>query len=326
MTENKPKGDSSRKKKETKKTLEGEIEKKLPKPPQEDQFVKERHQANISMCADIVRNCAAKAFAYGESLMFSKSMDSNFKQRNVKKDVFVLTNDINVNVIDVLPRSIYSSPQTGRLSYLDKSGILYQYDIANNAPLESLNINSKVPLNKISVIDLLYHSKLGRIYVLNEKWTVEMWEIQQKLSVPIGRVKVALTQDERDIINEHYPNRYQSLVPALLSLSSNQDFILVNTTCINNTLVFLDPVSLAIMNQVTLKLEDFQVGTTLNRTLYALKPVLDQIKRDSVKFEKIFKDRVHKIGQTSYVTYKDFTDCFGNYAAVKELKEDNCMT
>jgi hypothetical protein len=79
------------------------------------------------------------------------------------------------SIKDILPQSLNVSPMTGRLLYMDKAGILYQYDISNKKKLKKINISSRVPLNKCEIIDVLFNPTNSSFYTLNKNWVLEVW-------------------------------------------------------------------------------------------------------------------------------------------------------
>lgn len=122
--------------------------------------------------------------------------------------------------MDLIPRSLSISTNTGRAGYMDKGGNLYEYNITNKQNLKSVNLSSKVPLKKSGIIDYAFDNKADRIYTLTDSWMLEVWEIHQELTVPFSRLKALTETHDPNVISNTYFKRYGDTFPHFMALSS----------------------------------------------------------------------------------------------------------
>lgn len=270
-------------------SLEEKLKKTLGEGVKDDR-TKERVTAIYNKCKGTIMEIIDNVIAYGESLKLSKEIQKKYEARPVMKDVFVTLQDLELGVMDLIPRSLSISTMTGRATYMDKDGSLYQYDIANKQALKSVNLSSKVPLKKSKIIDYAFDDKAGRMYTLTDSWMLEVWEIHQDLTVPVGRLKILTEIHDPNAISNTYFKRYGDSFPHFMVLSSSShQLLIINCSCINNSIVFVDPVSVSIFSQVYLKQEDYRIPEDLTKILYYVKPKIDDMVKNSHTFEKIFE-------------------------------------
>ena len=282
-------------------TMEDKLKRTLGEPIKDDR-TKEKLTAINNKCRDYILQIIDNVVAFGESLKLSKEIQKKYEARPVTKDVFVTLQDLEINIIDLIPRSISVSTTTGRIGYMDKDGNLFQYDIANQQNLKSVNLSSKVPLKKSKIIDFAFDNKAGRIYTLTDSWMLEVWEIHQEISVPFSRLKILTESHHPHVISNTYFKRYGDTFPQFMSLSStSHQLLVINCSCVNNSIVFVDPVSVSIFSQVYLKQDDYRVPESLTKILYCLKPKIDEMVKKSQTFEKMFE----KFRENNYAIPRD---------------------
>jgi len=292
-------------------TMEEKLKKTLGEPLKDDR-TREKVTAIHNKCKSFIMEIIDNVIGYGESLKLSKEIQKKYETRPVIKDVFVTLQDLEIDIIDLIPRSLSISTNTGRVGYMDKDGNLYEYDIANKQNLKSVNLSSKVPLKKSKIIDYAFDNKAGRIYTLTDSWMLEVWEIHQELSVPVSRLKILTENYDPHAISNTYFKRYGDTFPHFMALStSSHQLLIINCSCINNSIVFVDPVSVSVFSQVFLKQDDYKVPTSLTKTLHYLKPKLDDMVKNLQSFEKMFdtqtflEDGQHVIPKDAFIeTFK----------------------
>eukprot|EP00828_Plagiopyla_frontata_P022627 TRINITY_DN29223_c0_g1_i2.p1 TRINITY_DN29223_c0_g1~~TRINITY_DN29223_c0_g1_i2.p1 ORF type:complete len:616 (-),score=92.06 TRINITY_DN29223_c0_g1_i2:212-2059(-) len=222
-------------------------------------------------------------------------------------------------IVDIIPGSMAASPTTGRIMMLSKSNELLQFDVANNQALPSLGIGGQVPMKEIQAVDMAFDGT--RLYILTDKWVVEVWEIFQNRSIPRARLKVigGLEQTE----NSAKKNNYQKLI-AISERSGS--VVIVNCTQVNNSIVFIDPVSLSIINTIYLRHSDYKVSKQLSGILIKIAPQLEKLKC-SIKFESFFENclmTTQTFGKmkSNKITTQDFKEQFLDHFFDKELSEN----
>jgi len=197
---------------------------------------------------------------------------------------------------------------------MDKEGNLFEYDIANKQNLKSINLSSKVPLKKSRIIDYAFDNKAGRIYTLTDSWMLEVWEIHQELSVPVSRLKILTDHFDPNAISNTYLKRYGDTFPQFMTLSSSShQLLIINCSCINNSIVFVDPVSVSVFSQVFLKQVDYKVPESLTKTLYHIKPHIDDMIKHTQTFEKLFE---------KYLVQEGSQEVLKKAAFVQALKDE----
>ena len=128
--------------------------------------------------------------SYGESLQLSKNVQRRYINRPVIKDVFVLINEAYFDVVNVVPRSLSTFKDIGRLLYLLDDGNLHQYDIVNQTELPTINLASRLPSKKNKILDYLLDPETGNLYILKMNWDLELWDIFQEKRSPKGRIRL----------------------------------------------------------------------------------------------------------------------------------------
>ena len=270
-------------------SMEEKLKKTLGEPPKDDR-TKEKVTAIYNKCKTVINEIIDNVLGYGQSLKLSKEIQKKYETRPVIKDVFVTLQDLEIDIIDLVPRSLSVSTSTGRVAYMDKEGNLFEYDIANQQNLKSINLSSKVPLKKSRIIDYAFDNKAGRIYTLTDSWMLEVWEIHQELSVPVSRLKILTEHYDPEAVSNNYLKRYGDTFPQFMVLSSSShQLLIINCSCINNSIVFVDPVSVSVFSQVFLKQVDYKVPETLTKTMYHIKPHIDDMIKHTHTFENLFE-------------------------------------
>lgn len=124
--------------------------------------------------------------------------------------------------------------------------------------------------------------------MLKENWDLELWSIFQQQKSP--RIKIRLIQNpgEGTPIDLVFKNRHMGIFPRFLSLSENGEFLIVNTSSINSSVMFIDPQTLSILNQTIFKPSDYKTPFNLDKILYELKPLIQYIGKKQLNFQKLF--------------------------------------
>lgn len=91
----------------------------------DDEFQQLKGQKSFQFCRTLVEELVGRAFAFGASLQLSKQIQFKFETRPVIREVFIALKDFSVDVLDTLPKSVYTSGQTGRLLYVDRQSVMH---------------------------------------------------------------------------------------------------------------------------------------------------------------------------------------------------------
>lgn len=231
--------ESQKSKKDSKKgpvkqSLEEQLKQALPEPTKDEQYSRDKKSQNSSFCLEIVNDCFQKAITFGQSLALSKKVQGQYENRPVMKDVFTCLQDFEVNALDIMPKSVFVSEDLGRLIYIDKGSTLFQYDLVNGKLLKPLNIGSRVPFKFSKILDSLFDAQSDRLYVLNDKWQFEIYDIGQGQLSPIVRpTRAAPSSLSRSLVpRAQFPRRALTfLARALPGRRAGCACFLSNWTC-----------------------------------------------------------------------------------------------
>lgn len=174
--------------------------------------------------------------------------------------------------------------------------------------LQNVNLGTRPPLKHYDIIDLVCDQRSGRIYTLNSNWILEIWNIEQNASFPQKRISVCSNEGGKDFINLYYRSTYNSSKPKFLSLQeSNQQILVVNTSCVDGAVVFIDPISFSMLKKIQFRYADYEMSPEVRRSIRTLREVFDQIKRRLGKdLHDIFKETVNI--ETGEVAIKAFVE------------------
>ena len=135
--------------------------------------------------------------------------------------------------------------------FLNSSNQLSQYDMATARALKSVNLGTRPPLKHYDIIDMVCDQRSGRIYTLNSNWILEIWNIEQNASFPQKRISVCSNESGKDVIGMFYKSTLNGAKPKFLSLQeSNQQILVVNTSCVDGSFVFIDPISFSMLKKI----------------------------------------------------------------------------
>ena len=75
----------------------------------------------------------------------------------------------------------------------------------------------------------------------------------------------------KDYIHLYYQNTFNQAKPKFLSLQeSNQQVLVVNTTCVDGSIVFIDPISFSVLKKIQLKYSDYEVPKAIRESFKQL--------------------------------------------------------
>lgn len=189
----------------------------------------------------ILNDVINQAVSYGESLKLTKKVQRRYAERPITKDVFVLINENYLDVVDVIPSSLSVYRLIGRILWLTYRGILKQYDIVNGKLLPDIGLVTRIPGKKTKIIDFMVDENSGNLYVLKENWDLELWDIYQQKKSPRNKIRLIQNPTEGTPIDSVFKNRHMGVFPRYFSLSENGEYLIVNTTSKNSTVMFIDP-------------------------------------------------------------------------------------
>ena len=127
-------------------------------------------------------------------------------------------------------------------------------------------------------MDLVCDQTSGRIYTLNSNWILEIWNIEQNSSLPLKRLAVCSNEGNKDYVNLYYKSTYHNAKPRFLSLyDHNQQVLIVNTTCVDGSIVFIDPISFSVLKKMQLRYVDYETPKTVRENIAKLKLIFKNI-------------------------------------------------
>lgn len=82
----------------------------------------------------------------------------------------------------------------------------------------------------------------------------------------------------KDYIGLYYRQTFQNSKPRFLSLQeSNQQILVVNTSCVDGSIVFIDPISFSVLKKIQLRYQDYEIPKAIKQAIIHLKEVLQQV-------------------------------------------------
>lgn len=189
---------------------------------------------------------------------------------------------------------------------LDAENQLNQFDVATAKSLQSVNLGTRPPLKHYPIIDMVCDQSSGRIYTLNANWILEIWSIEQNAAFPQKRLAVCANEGGKDFIHLYYSQTFNNAKPRFLSLQdSNQQILVVNTSCVDGSIVFIDPISFSVLKKIQLRYSDYEVPRAVRESIQQLQEIFDRIRENQGKdVLHIFADITHR--DTQEVQIRDF--------------------
>jgi hypothetical protein len=155
---------------------------------------------------------------------------------------------------------------------------------------------------------MVVDQKSGRIYTINSNWILEIWSIEQNASFPQKRIAVCSNEGGKDFISAYYQNTFNDAKPRFLCLQeSNQQVLVVNTTCVDGSIVFIDPISFSILKKIQLRYTDYELPFKVRRSIKHIMEVFNNLKKQKGKsLMQIFEGLIDPV--TKEVPTRDLVD------------------
>ena len=104
----------------------------------------------------------------------------------------------------------------------------------------------------------------------------------------------------------YYQQTFNNSKPRFLALQeSNQQILVVNTSCVDGSIVFIDPISFSVLKKVQLRYSDYEVPRAVRDSIRQLQAIFDKIKENQGKdVAHIFADITDR--ETQEVKIRDF--------------------
>jgi len=178
--------------------------------------------------------------------------------------------------------------------------------VATVKSLQSVNLGTRPPLKHYNIIDMVCDQASGRLYTLNANWILEIWSIEQNAAFPQKRLAVCANEGGKDFISLYYSQTFNNSKPRFLSLQeSNQQILVVNTSCVDGSVVFVDPISFSVLKKVQLRYSDYEVPRAVRESIRQLQLIFDSIRENQGKdVLHIFADITDR--DTQEVKVRDF--------------------
>ena len=100
----------------------------------------------------------------------------------------------------------------------------------------------------------------------------------------------------KDFIRLYYRSTFNNSKPKFLSLQeSNQQVLVVNTSCVDGSVVFIDPISFSMLKKIQLRFSDFEMPRHVKQSIQTLRQIFDTIKKKLGKDpEFVFQETVDR--------------------------------
>ena len=89
----------------------------------------------------------------------------------------------------------------------------------------------------------------------------------------------------------YYKSTLNGAKPKFLSLQeSNQQILVVNTSCVDGSIVFIDPISFSVLKKIQLRYQDYEVPKHVTEAIQHIQSVFDATKeKTGVSALEVFK-------------------------------------
>ena len=106
----------------------------------------------------------------------------------------------------------------------------------------------------------------------------------------------------------YYRSTFNNTKPRFLSLQeSNQQILVVNTSCVDGSVVFIDPISFSMLKKIQFRYADFEMPPHIRKSVNTLKEIFNNIKKTLGKDpEFIFRETVDL--ETGAIPIKAFVE------------------
>jgi hypothetical protein len=180
-----------------------------------------------------------------------RTIQHKYENRPVTKYIYPLLQQFQFSSQGVSSKSLQPFNALGQIMYLNAQNQLNQYDVATNKTIQPVSLGTRPPLKHYNIIDMVVDQRSGRIYTINSNWILEIWNIEQNASGPQKRIAVCTNEGGKDFISLYYENTFNDAKPRFLCLQeSNQQVLVVNTSCVDGSIVFIDPISFSILKKI----------------------------------------------------------------------------
>lgn len=247
----------------------------------------------------------------GDLIISAKKNQTQHESRPVTKHVYIWDSDWKQEILNPMPRTVWVSGAIGRVGYIDDEGYLNQLDLLTGNQFPVLHLGTKPPYKKTPLLAGVCDSDIGRLYLLNQQWVIEVWELHQKTTAPKKRIKVLSKTINKDYIEKSYRNRQRNAFPKIIVITETGK-ILVNATCVDGFIYCFEPISLTLVWRVRLTVRELQVPKQVVKAFEIFSGFL----RDCAKIG-IYENRVFELLDRN----GDFRLSFEEFCkAVKENK------
>ena len=285
----------------------GQVKMPVKKPTKPVSSLSQLDRINITrfIQRDIIAAIISQVVLYGESLIIAKEIQAKYENRPVPKNLFALFHEFQYPITESLPHSLQCVGSLGRIIYMETLGYLQQIDVVTENRLSPYFLGIRMPLRYTPIIDTIIDSKSCRIYTLNALWKLEVWSLEQSSSLPIKRVPMVNCKVDQNCLEQAYKSRYMKAKPSFLSISeSGNQILVVNTSCVDGNIVFVDPISLSILKRIHFVFSDYEVSSNIKDAIDRLISCLEL----DLKSRHAVVTLLKSFPKTITLNYTDFAD------------------
>ena len=199
------------------------------------------------------------AFVQFDYMRLAKAGQMKLENRPVDKYCFTFSEDWTTEICSPMIETLWVSAERGEGGFIDCTGILKSHSLITGSEQSIMHLGTKPPFEKIPIIGGACDPKLGRIYILNKQWVLEIWNLNEKTTAPIKRVKVLSKVVGCDYIQKHFIDKEFDTQPNLLSVSEN-GLIIVNSTCADGFIYCFEATSLTLLWRSRLTLDEMKLS------------------------------------------------------------------
>lgn len=280
---------SQNKKVPSKPTLEERVSKILQVPSEHAQVLRS-HTRNLTetIKKEILYPLIDSVVGFGDSILLARQGQKLYESRPVIKHVYKWSSDWRQEITNPMPRSLWISGTIGRVGYIDNEGYLNQMDLLSGSCFPVLHLGTKPPFQRTPLLAGVCDSNIGRLYLLNKNWVIEIWELYQHATGPMQRLKILSKDTKNDYVENAYKNRYRNVFPKFIMLSRNGK-IVVNATCVDGYLYCFEPISMTLAWKVRVCVRETQVTTQAEKAFEEFAGFLIKCEKFGINENRVFE-------------------------------------
>lgn len=243
------------------------------------------------------------ALVQADYIILARAGQSALENRPVTKYFYPWVTDWEKEIENPMPHTLWVSGTHGAAGFLDDQGVLNSLNLLSGEKTSTMHLGTKPPFEKIPILGGACDSNLGRLYILNKQWVLEIWDFHEKSSAPIKRVKVLSKIVGYDYVQKYFANPNNSKSPNLIHLGKS-GAIIVNSTCADGFIYCFEPISLTLLWRSRLTLDEIKIPKNICNVIEEFELFISECIKKGITEQGLYN--LFDINKTSIVSNDDF--------------------